>query len=126
MKMQIPARIWRGSVDLSFMENMQMRKRLLALALTAVLIGAQALPVPAEEGAEIYDEELLPEGEEEEIIEAVIDDEEILTDPEEGRSLRRSCCSETERHRPPHTSLRRTAGRRTRCPEVRPCSPRGS
>ena len=60
-----------------------MRKRLLALALTAVLIGAQALPVPAEEGAEIYDEELLPEGEEEEIIEALIDDGEILTDPEE-------------------------------------------
>ena len=81
--MQIPARIWRGSVDLSFMENMQMRKRLLALALTAVLIGAQALPVPAEEGAEIYDEELLPEGEEEEIIEALIDDGDILTDPEE-------------------------------------------
>ena len=53
---------------MSFMENMQMRKRLLALALTAVLIGAQAVSVPAEEGAEIYEEELLPEGEEEEII----------------------------------------------------------
>ena len=47
---------------MSFMENMQMRKRLLALALTAVLIGAQAVSVPAEEGAEIYEEELLPEG----------------------------------------------------------------